>query len=191
MFSKKLNIAKLNFYLQQTAYVNSFILPQGCKILHGQSPCVRDKFHVLMLPLTHIHKHLFPLTFHNNIKGCHLGKLLLLFWLQYLVQFALAISGSLALHAVSGIWRIVVKCEPQCGLSIYGSIHNGLHTTHFRLQTTHCVIHTLHYKRHTTQYNLHTRQCTTQTKQYTLYTTPSPAPKLKTCSGGRSLVIKW
>ena len=32
--------------LRQTAYVESFILPQGGNNLHGQCPCIRDKFHV-------------------------------------------------------------------------------------------------------------------------------------------------
>ena len=32
--------------LRQTAYVQSFILPQGGKNLHGHCPWVRDKFHV-------------------------------------------------------------------------------------------------------------------------------------------------
>ena len=32
--------------LQHIAYVQGSILPQGGKILHGQCPCVRDKFHV-------------------------------------------------------------------------------------------------------------------------------------------------
>ena len=32
--------------LWQTAYVQSYILPQRWNFLHGQCPCVRDKFHV-------------------------------------------------------------------------------------------------------------------------------------------------
>ena len=32
--------------VQQKAYVQGIILPQGGKVLHGQCPCVRDKFHV-------------------------------------------------------------------------------------------------------------------------------------------------
>ena len=35
--------------LRQTVYGQSHVLPQGGTILHGQCPCVRDKFHVWSL----------------------------------------------------------------------------------------------------------------------------------------------